>query len=119
MNNMKKFAEHHKDEYPNLPSYMECQSRAFMYGLATFTLSFAVTYFAQELNKKRLPYPSKYIIFPAVAIASVASWTMTRRRTRDCQLMWMAAEGKHTALNPIGQPSSSSTPISRTTSKTV
>ncbi|GAV04406.1 hypothetical protein RvY_14688 [Ramazzottius varieornatus] len=106
-----RLAEQYKDQYPAFPSYLQCQSRAFLYGLATFTLSFAVTFFVQELNKKRIPYAPKYFLVPPMVVASLASWNVSRRKTHDCQLMWMAAEDKHTALTSLGPPGTEPVPV--------
>ncbi|XP_055339595.1 uncharacterized protein LOC129589093 [Paramacrobiotus metropolitanus] len=124
MNNMKEVAEQYKGQYPAFPTYLECQSRAFMVGLSSFTLGFAAVYFLQELNRKRLPafYQRKHFLLPAALVASIVSWNVTRRRTLNCQRMWMAAEGRHTALShyddavpvkPVVQPGEATAPLQR------
>lgn len=74
---------------------------------------FAVVYFLQELNKKKIPYAGKYFIIPAAVVASVTSWTVTRRKTQSCQRMWMAAEGKLTAFSHYDDEKAMQIPTAR------
>jgi len=96
-------AEDYKEEYPGLPTYLQCQSSAFMFGSAALAVGGTGTYFAQELFKAYLPWKKKAFILPSIVVGSVLSYRITRLKTTACQEMWIALEDKRTYLTRLGE----------------
>lgn len=88
-------------DHPALGSYLECVSRGYLTGLAGFSLSFACTYSAQRLTAHRLPYTANGHLLLAGVVATAVAYKVTADQIKHCHNFWMAAEDKHTALNPI------------------
>ncbi|XP_076068737.1 transmembrane protein 141 [Oratosquilla oratoria] len=103
MNNTTEVINSYKEDYPAFQSYMECMSRTFMTGLASFTISFGGTYIGQHLLTKALPYSKGGHILASSVVASFVAYKVTAVRANACQAAWMAAEDKHTYLNPISE----------------
>lgn len=103
MQNTNDTIKQYKGAFPAFGSYIECMSRTFLTGLSAFSLAFGGTYIAQHLTSKHLPYDRKLnILFSSIAAVAV-SYKVTSVRTHACQQAWMAAEDKHTFLNPISE----------------
>ncbi|KAK8733758.1 hypothetical protein OTU49_006466 [Cherax quadricarinatus] len=101
MNNNTELINQYKETFPAFGSYMECMSRTFLTGLASFSLAFGGTYISQHLLIKYLPYSRKNHIIVSSVVGCCAAYQVTAVRARACQAGWMAAEDKHTFLNPI------------------
>lgn len=84
------------DDHPAFGSYLECMTRAYFTGLATFTLAFSSTYITQSLLKKHIPYKNKLFVLISSTIGTVAAYKVSTTRTSACQAGWMAAEDKST-----------------------
>ncbi|KAK4323140.1 hypothetical protein Pmani_006142 [Petrolisthes manimaculis] len=82
---------------------MECMSRTIFTGLASLSLAFGGTYVIQHLADKHLPYSRKLHIVVSSVVACGVAYQVTAVRARACQAGWMAAEDKHTYLNPISE----------------
>jgi len=102
-NRMGTVAEDYKEEYPGLPTYLQCQSSAFVAGTMALATGGVGTYFAQELVKNYLPWTKKSFILPAIAVGSVLSYKITRIKTTACQEMWIAMEDRRTYLTRLGE----------------
>lgn len=103
MNNNNEVIKQYKETFPAFGSYMECMSRTFMTGLASFSLAFGFSYVTQHLTEKHLPYSRKGHIIVSSLLACAVAYQVTSVRARACQEGWMAAEDKHTFLNPISE----------------
>lgn len=103
MNNNNELISQYKDAFPAFGSYMECMSRTLMTGLASFSLAFGGTYITQHLTEKYLPYSRKSHIIVSSLVACAVAYQVTSVRAKACQDGWMAAEDKHTYLNPISE----------------
>lgn len=66
-------------------------------------LAFGGTYITQHLLDKRLPYSRKYHIILSSLVACGVAYKVTSERAKSCQAGWMAAEDKHTFLNPVSE----------------
>ncbi|KAK7070263.1 hypothetical protein SK128_025767 [Halocaridina rubra] len=91
----------YKEVFPAFRGYTECMSRAFLTGLSAFSLAFGGTYILQHLMHKQLPFGRKYHILTSSVVACGVAYQVTSMRAKSCQEGWMAAEDKHTFLNPI------------------
>lgn len=87
---MGRVAEDYKEEYPGLPTYLQCQSNAFVSGSIALFMAGTGTYFAQDIISKFLPWTKKAFILPAVAVGSIVSYKVTKTKTTACQEMWIA-----------------------------
>ncbi|XP_042866171.1 uncharacterized protein LOC122249411 [Penaeus japonicus] len=103
MNNNSELINQYKDAFPAFGGYMECMSRTLLTGLSSFCLAFGGTYVTQHLTSKYLPYGRKNHIIVSSLIACAVAYKVTSVRARACQAGWMAAEDKHTYLNPISE----------------
>jgi len=103
MQNTNDTIKQYKDAFPAFGSYMECMSRTFLTGMSAFSLGFGGTYIAQHLTAKHLPYDRKLNILFSSIVAVAVSYRVTAVRANACQAAWMAAEDKHTFLNPISE----------------
>ncbi|KAG7173381.1 putative TMEM141 protein family-containing protein [Homarus americanus] len=63
--------------------------------------AFGGTYISQHLLVKYLPYSRKNHIIVSSLVACGVAYQVTAVRAKACQAAWMAAEDKHTFLNPI------------------
>lgn len=103
MNNNSELINQYKEAFPAFGGYMECMSRTLLTGLSGFSLAFGGTYITQHLLINYLPYSRKnHIIFSSLVACAVA-YKVTSVRAKSCQEGWMAAEDKHTYLNPISE----------------
>lgn len=93
--------EEYKEQYPNIESYAQCQSTAFVSGIVALILGGGGTYVGQELLHKSMPWTRKAFIFPAIIVGTIVSYKVTRRKTTACQEMWMALEEKQTFLRRL------------------
>jgi len=100
-NNIGSFAKENKDEYPGLPTYLQCQSNAFVTGILTLFVGGSVTFFGQEKLAKFVPWSKKSFILPAIAVGSCLSYSVVRRKTTECQEMWIAIEDRRTYLTRL------------------
>lgn len=82
---------------------MECMSRTLMTGLASFSFAFGFSYITQHLAERHLPYSRKSHIIVSSLVACAVAYKVTSVRAQSCQDGWMAAEDKHTYLNPISE----------------
>ncbi|KAB7501974.1 hypothetical protein Anas_01240 [Armadillidium nasatum] len=64
---------------------------------------FGGAFFTQHLLFKHLPYGVKGNIAVSSFVAVAVSYRVTTIRTNSCQQAWMAAEDKHTFLNPLSE----------------
>jgi len=102
-NRMGTVAEDYKEEYPGLPSYLKCQSSAFVAGTFALLMGGFGTFFTQELVAKYLPWSRKSFLLPALAVGSFASYKVTRLKTTACQEMWIAMEDGRTYLTRLAE----------------
>lgn len=91
----------HGDDHPGLGSYLECMSRAYLTGVATFTIVFSTAYLAQNLVKYKLNYPSKFFILTSSAFGVISSFVSVKSRSAVCQSAWLAAEDKVTYFTEL------------------
>lgn len=96
-------AEDYKEEYPGLPTYLQCQSSAFVSGTIALFMAGTGTYFAQDMISRFLPWTKKAFILPSIAVGSVVSYKITRMKTTACQEMWIALEDKRTYLTRLAE----------------
>ncbi|XP_013780218.1 uncharacterized protein LOC106464607 [Limulus polyphemus] len=99
MNNLNQLKRQYGEKHVGFASYTECMSRALLTGLASFALTVSATYIGQTLLKKHLPYSQKYFLLAPVALGVTVAWTVTARKTRNCQAAWMSTEEKNTFLS--------------------
>ena len=55
----------------------------------------------QEAVKKMIPMTVQMRVMAPVLGGSIVGYIVSRKRTKQCQDMWMALEDKHTALKDI------------------
>ncbi|XP_063708051.1 uncharacterized protein LOC134836767 [Culicoides brevitarsis] len=95
LTNINELKEEQKDKHPGFGSYFECMSRAYLTGLATFSLVFPGLHFSQKIFARYLPYnPSKLGVLVSAVIASAGTYKVTADRTLDCQIAWVDSEKK-------------------------
>ncbi|XP_018020395.1 transmembrane protein 141 [Hyalella azteca] len=96
------------DKHPGLNIYLECVSRAYLYGLATSTLSFACSFSAQRLLSTSLPYSRNGQLLVSALIAAGTAYKVSTTRTLACQEMWMKNEENHRSQLTLSSASDSS-----------
>ncbi|XP_035215420.1 transmembrane protein 141-like [Stegodyphus dumicola] len=96
MNNFKQVKEQYSEKFKGFASYTECMTRALFTGLSSFALTFSALYFTQVLLKSRLPYQHKYFLVLPSIVSSATAWTVTSRRTKVCQDIWVSSEPHYT-----------------------
>ena len=81
-----------------------CDLRSLQSMLSILSVTgFAGCHLAQRLTASRLPYTANGRILVSGVVASALAYRVTQIRVENCQNAWMAAEDKHTALNPISE----------------
>lgn len=96
---MKRLKEIYKDEHPAFGSYLECMTRTLFGGLASFTLVFSSSYFAQKGLRRYIPYSEKSFFLVSTVISAGAAYYLTSIGTKNCQAGWLSAEDKVTYLS--------------------
>ncbi|XP_034607884.1 transmembrane protein 141 [Trachemys scripta elegans] len=86
-------------KHPGLQEYAACQSHAFMKGIGTFITGISAAFVLQKLINKKLPYPLQWNVLLSVVAGSVASYAVTRVKTRKCSNLWIYLE---TGQSPQG-----------------
>lgn len=103
MNNHSDVIKQYKGAFPAFGGYMECMSRTLLTGLSSLCLTFGGIYISQHMLSKYLPYGRKNHIIVSSVLACGVAYQVTSVRAKACQAGWMAAEDKHTFLNPISE----------------
>jgi len=96
-----RIADRWGEVYPGINDYMNCISRAYMHGVASFAIVFPSAYALQRLTAHRHPITANGSILVSALLASVVTFKVSKDRVAACNQAWCAAEEKHTYFNPL------------------
>ncbi|KAI0242879.1 hypothetical protein LSAT2_010816 [Lamellibrachia satsuma] len=102
-----KYAEENAPHLKHYKTYTKCQSEAFVYGMMGFVSGGATIYVGQEVIKRFAPINQNAKLFAPVFGGALVSYLVTRRKTTNCQKMWLALEERHSPLHDLERGSGS------------
>ncbi|CAH1786620.1 unnamed protein product [Owenia fusiformis] len=109
MNDLNQVTKDAEKKFPHYGEYARCQSKAQMTGVVSFVVAGATAVILQEFGnqhiktffKSQWTIPPKARIVAPMLFGAAVAYYVTMKQSKNCQYMWMAMEGKHTALSNI------------------